>query len=128
MKVKEQRGQAWHFLVSQDQQEGSGLASGPLRHPLPWPAPLLSLAPHPPPPPGPSLGPCWRLSHQHQPRPLTSLRASDIAHRAYTPGFLQVLRYRRGQPLPETPSRSTLRFKSLPTQLVRMADMLVAVQ
>lgn len=128
-KVEGQRGQAWHFLVSQDQQEGTGPAGGTLWHPLPC-------ASFPALPDSSPTTPAWSF--------LGPLLEADPPAPTETPDVPESLRHRlhglhlqpscrlcatgQGQPLPEPLSRSTLQFKPLPTQLVRMTDMLVEVK
>ena len=124
-----QRGQARHFLVSQDQQEGTGSAGGTLLHPLPWASFPALLDSSPTTPAWSFLGP---LLEADPPAPTeTTDIPESLRHRSqglHLQSSCRLYATGRGQPLTETLNRSTLQFKSLPNQHVRMTDMLIAVK
>lgn len=110
----------WHFLVSQDKQEGtgSGLACLPLS-PCPVPVSLGPADPSPPLPRGPSSGPPhWRLTHQHQlSPPVTQMparsRPSDTPHCLHLWASCRLCPWGWSWPLQEPLATHTL---GIPTQ------------
>lgn len=79
---------AWHFLVSQDEQAGTGSGLGYLSHgPCPVPVPLCPADPSPTLPTGPFLYPCAEADASTVTEPIGPPKApetADAAHTVYT--------------------------------------------